>query len=286
MAKAKLGELLVKAGVITESQLRIALAQQRQHGGKLGEHLVRTNLVTEQQLAIAVAEQLGLVYNDCSHAHASEFSQFIPHIQADRLQVLPVRLDQATDTLVVAVSDPLDERVMMEVAALSGKRIEAEVAPKGILRQAIKVAYASIEIDDEGTNEFRLVDLAGRESALVKVHAEHDELPEASVIELDPITENGPLHAPPPAAHGHSVAPAHAPAPARAMPQAAAAADASRRITPQAVPRQPVPPPVAAPQPKHDSGEEALQMLWALSDLLIEKGYLSRSELMAKLRGR
>jgi hypothetical protein len=36
----------------------------------------------------------------------------------------------------------------------------------------------------------------------------------------------------------------------------------------------------------HDAGEEALRLMWAIGDLLIEKGYLSRAELMAKLRSK
>src|SRR5438270_7145937 len=39
--KLKLGDLLVKDGLISESDLRTTLAQQRTHGGRLGEHLVR-----------------------------------------------------------------------------------------------------------------------------------------------------------------------------------------------------------------------------------------------------
>jgi len=249
MAKPRLGALLVKAGVITDSQLRVALSQQRQHGGKVGEHLVRTNLISEQQLAIAIADQLGLVYNDCSQGHAAEFSSMLPEPIAQRLQAVPVRYDRGTDTLHVAVADPLDEGLLAELVRETGKHIEMQVAPKSALRQFIKVAYSDVEIHDEGTNEFQLVDIHGRVSA-VSLSSGDDELPEASVLEMEPVSPDATLptrKAPFP------------PSPRRAAAQPAAAARA-------------------------DSGEEALRLLWALTDLLIERGYFSRAELMQKLR--
>src|SRR5438132_12097982 len=100
--RTRLGDLLVNAGVISASQLRVALAQQRQHGGKLGEHLVRTSLISEHQLAIAIADQLGVVYNACTEGSASQFSAMLPENVAVQLQALPVRYDRATDTLHVA----------------------------------------------------------------------------------------------------------------------------------------------------------------------------------------
>ena len=45
--RIKIGDLLVKAGVITELQLKAALAEQSQWGGKLGDILVRMEFVTE-----------------------------------------------------------------------------------------------------------------------------------------------------------------------------------------------------------------------------------------------
>ncbi len=283
MGKVRLGDLLIKAGVLSESALRIALATQRQHGGKLGEHLVRTNLVSEQQIAIAVAEQLGIVYNDCTHAHASQFSQLVPQKVSEQLQALPVKFDPHSDTLTVAVADPLDDQVPMQLARLTGKRVELQVAPKALLRQAIKVAYADIEIHDEGTNEFALVDLAGRESKMVRIHdADHDDLPEASVLEMEPISDGGPDTPFPLESHSHVAAPAPRPL-ARSAPTPAPGQN-PKRISPQPAPPR-APPPVAAAA-SHDAGEEAMRMLWALADVLIDKGYLSRSELMAKLRGK
>ena len=58
----KLGETLVQAGLITEDDLRAALAEHKRTGERLGVVLVRMNLATEQQIAKALAHQLGFPY--------------------------------------------------------------------------------------------------------------------------------------------------------------------------------------------------------------------------------
>ena len=46
-AKKRLGELLIDAGVIDETQLKAALGHQRQWGVRLGQALVDLKLATE-----------------------------------------------------------------------------------------------------------------------------------------------------------------------------------------------------------------------------------------------
>jgi len=48
--RKKLGELLVQAGCVTESQIEQALAEQKKSGEKLGEIFVRHGVLTEKQL--------------------------------------------------------------------------------------------------------------------------------------------------------------------------------------------------------------------------------------------
>jgi len=58
-ARLQLGELLVHKGVLTEAQLEIALAEQRQSGAPLGEILVRLGFSKGPTIANALAEQHG-----------------------------------------------------------------------------------------------------------------------------------------------------------------------------------------------------------------------------------
>src|SRR2546430_17519745 len=76
--KVRLGDLLVRDGLITEANLRTMLAQQKQHGGRLGEHLIRVNLCTETDIAQALARQLGIPFNDLSDPPAPAVAKIIP----------------------------------------------------------------------------------------------------------------------------------------------------------------------------------------------------------------
>ena len=60
--RKKLGECLIQAGLITEEDLRNALAEHKRSGERLGVVLVRMNLATEKQIAKALAFQLGFPY--------------------------------------------------------------------------------------------------------------------------------------------------------------------------------------------------------------------------------
>src|SRR5256885_1217224 len=58
--RIRIGDLLVKAGVITDLQLKAALAEQSQWGGKLGDILVRMEFITEEVLVRALSKQTGI----------------------------------------------------------------------------------------------------------------------------------------------------------------------------------------------------------------------------------
>jgi hypothetical protein len=49
---ARLGELLVKAKLITRDQLRNAITAQRKSGGRLGMHLVKGGAISEADLTL------------------------------------------------------------------------------------------------------------------------------------------------------------------------------------------------------------------------------------------
>ena len=60
MARKKLGEMLLEAGVIDQTGLRAALVEQRRWGGHLGRVLIDMKLVSEEQLVGVLSRQLGI----------------------------------------------------------------------------------------------------------------------------------------------------------------------------------------------------------------------------------
>ncbi len=296
-----MGDLLLRAGLISDSDLRVALAQQKQHGGKLGEHLVRVNLLTEETLARALAQQLGLQYTDLSQPPPPAIAQLLPEKVAAKLQALPTSFDPRTGVLTVAVSDPLDDEAMDEVARFTGKQIVAQVTPANVLRRAIEHSYFGVDLKDEGTSEFQLVDIHGR-GKTVHVGDDH-ELPELGTSELMPISEDDIEGAPlQPQEAAPAPQPVARPSPMRIAPTSPTRVPSSGSFTPPGArppgqagqplrtPAAGTPAPKSAPQPQapaaHDAGDEALKMVWAIAELLIERGYFTRADLMRNLRGK
>ena len=60
MARKRLGEFLLEAGLIDEATLRVALTEQRRFGGHLGRVLVDMKKVNEDDLVGALSKQLAV----------------------------------------------------------------------------------------------------------------------------------------------------------------------------------------------------------------------------------
>ena len=56
--KMKLGEILVGAGLLTTNQLQKALEEQKRSNLKLGQYLVREGMVSESEVVDLIARQL------------------------------------------------------------------------------------------------------------------------------------------------------------------------------------------------------------------------------------
>jgi hypothetical protein len=251
--KLRLGDLLVKDGLIRESDLRTMLAQQKQHGGRLGEHLVRVNLCTEEQIAQALARQMNIPFTDLSDPPPPAMSKLIPRDKATKLQILAVGSNPFATRVGIAIGDPTDTKTIMEAEKVVGRPITVHVAPALALRRAIEAAYFSVDLRDEGTSEFQVTDVRGGARS-IKVHSNRreEEAPELEEADIEPLPEG--------------------------------AIEEEPDTGPAPMPRRIAPAPMAAQSSASDSGEEALRMVWAMADLLIERGYFTRAELMKKLR--
>lgn len=133
-----LGEILVKSGRIDEGMLGRALEVARQSGAKLGETLIRLGLITPEDLARALAEQLSLPFA-ATVSYDREALKLVPERLARRYRVLPLRKKGAT--LELAMADPLNLLAMEDVALVTGLTVQPVVVPAPALEQALQRAY-------------------------------------------------------------------------------------------------------------------------------------------------
>jgi hypothetical protein len=246
MAQIKLGELLIKANVLQESQLKAALAEQAKWGGKLGEILVRMSLVSEDILVRALSKQLNIpaVNLDAVQSVPGHVRAKIPAQTARDFAVLPLQLRDEGKTLVVAVADPLNVRHLDELRAITKCRIVPNVAGRTSIARAYARLYdGQAELAEADTN-FKVLDAQGR----------------TVVKEVRP---------------DGTVAPAGTPRPAPAAPA---------RPSSAGVPSVKSGNPSELLKTVEEVQRKEVAALKAMVELLIEKGVFTREEYLAKVK--
>ena len=101
----RLGAMLVSSGLITDEQLKKALAAQKTEGGRLGSLLVKLGFVPEDKLMTFLSKQYGVPYVDLSKFEINP--AVIKHIPADvaqKYRIMPI--NRAGATITIAMVDP------------------------------------------------------------------------------------------------------------------------------------------------------------------------------------
>jgi hypothetical protein len=140
----RIDELLLKQGLVSEDQVRIALNYQREHGGRLGSHFMRLGYITEQQLLDCLAKQ----YNCEAVALAClnippEVILMLPANVALSRTVVPFAYDQSSSTLSVACEDPTNPDLESELRFVTGKQVKLFLAAEMSLRVVIARHYVA-----------------------------------------------------------------------------------------------------------------------------------------------
>jgi type IV pilus assembly protein PilB len=138
--RKKIGECLIQAGLISEDDLQVALAEHKKTGERVGSVLVRLNLATEKQITKALAYQLGFPY--VSLADEPPDAGAIVLISKDvALKRVCVAVKLEKNLLTVAMSDPLLFSLVQDLEFQTGYRIKQVVATRTDILDAIETGY-------------------------------------------------------------------------------------------------------------------------------------------------
>ena len=252
MASIRLGDLLVKAKVINESQLQAALAEQQKWGGKLGELLVRMNFLTEDMLVKALSKQMNVpaVNLDAIESIPAHVRAKVPVDVARDLVALPLQLRDDGKTLLVAMAEPQNLKHLDTLRSVSRCRITAQFAG----RQAIAKSFGRFyeghsDVGAEADDGFKLVDSQGH--TLIK-NIDDVKAPERRSTNAATAAIKMPPAAPPPRTTTTE-------APATRSP-----AEMIRAI--------------------EDAQRKEVTALKGMVELMIEKGVFTREEYLAKVK--
>ena len=182
----KLGEMLVKAGLISTEQLGEALESQKGNGEKLGFNLIKLGYVREDDITQLLSEQFGVPSINLRHFEIDDsVISLIPSEVAQKYLILPVNRTGAT--LTISMADPTNVFAMDDIKFMTGYNVEPVVASEIAIREAIEKYYGS-----QHALELKKVmdEMAEAEAEALEVLEDDEELDLAS---LEAATEEAPV---------------------------------------------------------------------------------------------
>jgi type IV pilus assembly protein PilB len=145
----RIGDLLVRDGLISQEQLERALADAKASNTRVGASLVKLGIVTEQELALALARQHRLPAVDLERVTLDpKLLKLIPADLAIKHLVLPLR--RVGRTLTVAMINPSDLGVIDDLKFITRFEIEPVIAGEFTLRKIVEREY---DTADEKIND-------------------------------------------------------------------------------------------------------------------------------------
>jgi type IV pilus assembly protein PilB len=141
MAGIKLGELLVKQGIVRPEQMARALEEQKKTGGKIGAILVQMGVLKDAALLKALETIFQLPGIDLNTFHIQPAAtQLVSRDVCEKHSLMPVQ-KVGTGTLVVAFSDPTNTAVRDDLRFITRCKIQPVVATEISIQAAIEKYY-------------------------------------------------------------------------------------------------------------------------------------------------
>jgi type IV pilus assembly protein PilB len=140
MARKRIGEILIQAGVLDTPGLHAALAEQRRWGGQLGRTLIEMKLVTEEALVQALSHQLNFpTVNLDAVEIAQNVLELVPGELAEQHNLIPFHREGKF--LDVAMSEPTDLGVIDEIRIRTQLNVRWYLAGPKMIERALARWY-------------------------------------------------------------------------------------------------------------------------------------------------
>jgi type IV pilus assembly protein PilB len=188
----KLGEMLIKAGLLTPQRLQEVLEHQKTNGGKLGFNLVKMGYVKEEDITRVLSQQYGVPSINLPKFVVDEaVVKLIPSEVAQKYLIMPVSRTGAT--LTIAMVDPTNVFAMDDIKFMTGYNVEPVVASEVSIKEAIDRYYGSIHalelkkvMDEMAHEEEQNLEVLDQEEDvdLARLEAATEEAPVVRLVNL------------------------------------------------------------------------------------------------------
>ena len=136
----KLGEILVREGLITQDQLKKALLEQKTSGMRLGYTLVKLGFIEETEVTKMLARQYRMPAVDLSRFEVDpKILKLLPPDIAIKHTVLPLKREGRT--LTIAIADPNNVAAIEDIKFITRCDVFPVIAGEYTLRNAIDRHY-------------------------------------------------------------------------------------------------------------------------------------------------
>jgi type IV pilus assembly protein PilB len=186
--RARIGEILVAAGVIDERQLDAALGEQARWGKRIGVTLIKMGMVEEAQLIRGLAMQLDLpVARLAGKRIAPEVIALVPARLASEHGVIPLftRGEGRDAQLYLGMEDPSNIEVLDDLGFRTGLEIQPVMMGPSEIGEAIDRYYHGRRMGGAATDPFASGDTL--DPASLRVVTDEGTRPEAALDEDCPI---------------------------------------------------------------------------------------------------
>ncbi|RMF94289.1 MAG: type IV-A pilus assembly ATPase PilB [Nitrospinota bacterium] len=140
----RVGELLVRANLITREQLEQALAHQKTQGGRLSSNLAKLGFISEEEIVHFLSRHYGVPFFDLSDVEIEPaVIQLLPASIVQKHFVVPIR--RSGNTLTVAMEDPSNIDAIDDITFMTGYHVEVVVASETAIRRIIDQYYDAAE---------------------------------------------------------------------------------------------------------------------------------------------
>ena len=149
----RLGNLLLKNGLITQDQLEYVLEVQKSTGKKIGEVFVEEGIVSEDKIIEVLEFQFGIPHiNLNKYVIDPEIPRLISEKLARRYTLIPVKKDG--EKLIVAMMDPLNIFAIDDIKMATGLEVIPVIATNQGILNAIDQYYETESVE-RALAEFR-----------------------------------------------------------------------------------------------------------------------------------
>ncbi|MCU0607709.1 MAG: Flp pilus assembly complex ATPase component TadA [Candidatus Edwardsbacteria bacterium] len=187
----KIGDMLLKAGLISGEQLDKALAEQKSSGSRIGSILVKQGFITEDEIVQFLSKQFNVpAVNLREYKIDPTLIRLVPSQVAQKYGILP--LSRLGRVLTMAVVNPNDALAIEDIRFTTGFDVKPVIASEAAIWEAIDKHYGSAGMLEDMMKSLKAEEDAGGEDGDLEILEEQKEDAGDAASEMSAAIENSP----------------------------------------------------------------------------------------------